>query len=107
MRKPLVQGDVMLLPINTMPTNGTDAKTKILAYGETSGHRHELFGECDVVESDGAMYVNAKGVLMLEHVKGDRTLADHNVIEVPQGLYRVVIQREYDPYERIVNRVQD
>lgn len=106
--RPYIQGDVVLKPVNTIPTGGKVIESKILAYGETSGHVHQLVGDCEVTEIDGRMYVDAKGALILQHVhEGTTTKADHEPFTVPEGLYQVVIQREFDPYERAARKVMD
>lgn len=101
------QGDVLLEMVESVPSGAKKAKNNVVAVGE-GHHVHEAFGDIDVMEADGESYmvVNTEGTL--EHViPGTRTKAEHNEIVLPAGNYRVIHQREYDPYENIIRQVRD
>lgn len=101
------QGDVLIEAVESIPSNSKKAKNNVVAVGE-GHHVHEVFGDVDVLESKGELHlvVNSKGTL--EHViPGTRTKAEHNEIKLPKGNYKVIHQREYDPYEDEINRVRD
>lgn len=109
MKKPLMyrQGDILIRQIGSIPTT-EKSKTHIVAVGE-GHHDHALYGDVTVYGSEEkGMYfsVNSKGVL--EHnVIGTRTKAEHEPIELPAGNYEVVYQRQYNPYEKAIERVRD
>lgn len=104
------QGDVLLVAIKSIPKDAQKAKNKIIAYGESSDHCHAMTGEVDVLEVNGRSYLVVGANGKLEHVKvsspGTWT-GEHHPIEVPEGTYEVIHQREYDPYEKHIRAVQD
>lgn len=76
-----------------------------LAYGETTGHAHKIFGnpedfdlrECPKTKARHLRVVNP---VMLKH-------QEHSPVKLPPGDYRIDIQREYDPFEKLSRRVID
>lgn len=90
------QGDVFLFPAE-LPEGAAAAKNCVLALGEATGHRHEVFDGEVFAGEDGALYVLATGETELRHVGGTGVQADHGAVDVAPGAYRVVIQREYEP----------
>lgn len=92
------QGDVLVVPIAEIPEQAVSADRDggriILAYGEATGHAHAIADpETEILEVAGTRYlrVGSKGA-SLRH-------EEHGPIELPEGSYRVVIQREYSPRE--------
>lgn len=87
----VIQGDVMLYPVGgvpdgAVPQNGTE---HTLAYGERTGHHHDLSGATLAV-LEGERYVEVVGDYgMLRH-------PDHGPVPVPAGTYRVIQQVEPD-----------
>lgn len=92
------QGDVLLVPIQSSLPKDAEPISEgflVLAEGEATGHAH-------VIESIGSE--------LLETKKGERylTLAqetvlrheEHAPIEIPEGAYKVIRQREYVQQER-------
>lgn len=90
------QGDVLLRRIAKVP-HGAKKKDNTIALGEVTGHSHQMVG-ADVLIKDGVQYIIAQTKAKLTH-------QEHGQIEVPEGEYEVVRQKEYTPtHER---RVQD
>lgn len=100
-RSPLAQGDVLLVPIASIPAGVKPMKAKagrlILAEGEATGHHHavlereaELFapGEAAAL-ADRYLRVKAGGAVL--------THDEHASIAVPPGDWAVRPQREYSP----------
>lgn len=92
------QGDVYLMPINAteIPASATVRKRDngrvVLAYGEVTGHAHAL-------TAPGVELLEANGVefLKVDEVSAALLHEEHNRIDIPQGTYRIVHQREYSP----------
>ena len=105
-----VQGDVALKPV-AMPTGERkESKTgKILAFGEVSGHHHIITGTADVFEVEGKTYVLANGDgASLEHLTPTKQKADHNPIMLERNTcYEVILQNNYNPYSKLMERVSD
>jgi len=71
----------------------------VLLRGEATGHNHSLNGDFILYRSNdlkeqGLGYFEVTGKAHLDH-------EEHGVIDLPQGFYAIVRQREYTP-ERIV-----
>ena len=93
------QGDVLLRQIQTFP-KGLKEKDKILAHGEVTFHTHRFEDEHTKVLTDGnQQYVVLEQPAELIH-------EEHESLEIPKGVYEVVIQREYDVVEG-ARRVMD
>lgn len=100
------QGDVYLRSTRSRPSAEakpvTDHDRVILAYGEVTGHAHEVLAD---EEASGALPASA----LFEEPDGARFLIvnrpctlrheEHGPIALAPGAYRVVRQREYAPDE--------
>lgn len=114
------QGDVQFKMIATLPQNAQGVNNKPLAYGEVSGHVHVLTGDVQLFEIEGKTYavVGNDGARM-QHIREniltpkcmtevkELPIADHKSILFPPGTYEIGIQKQYDPYEKIFERVVD
>lgn len=101
------QGDVLLKKIDRIPEHAKETQKKVVAEGE-GHHQHVVTEDVQVFVSDESMFLSVNKSGRLEHVvAGTRTPAEHKSIDLPEGNYEVVIQREYDPYERIIRIVKD
>lgn len=98
----LRQGDVLLIAAN-VPEKATvrDSGRSVLARGEQTGHHHVIQGDVDVLTLPGVGTFTRVGPDGAELVHDE-----HSTINVPQGDYRVMRQREYSP-ERAPVRVTD
>ncbi len=101
------QGDVLLRQIKSIPTNANVAKTKVVAVGE-GHHEHKVIGDVEVMEVDENLYlaVNTAGKLVHVHT-GTENQAEHLPIDLPAGFYEVIHQRQYNPYEKAIERVRE
>jgi hypothetical protein len=94
------QGDVLIQRVRTRAPKGrqvTDQGRVILAYGEVTGHAHEIVAPPDELppaqlfeEPDGTRYLFVDRACALVH-------QEHGPIALAPGVYRVVRQREYSP----------
>lgn len=105
------QGDVLLIPVATIPdgckTVPLDAGRVILAYGEATGHAHAIVHPDVQLVTDGQagelrmwMQVTAPVPVELQH-------DEHDTLMVPPGAYRVVRQREYTSADMAPLQVAD
>jgi hypothetical protein len=92
------QGDVLILPVGSIPSNLVKTKKVTLALGEVTGHHHTInegaVGFADEEESLVSFFSVTDEVALLHH-------QEHDTIEIPKGTYKKVIQSDYTP-ERIV-----
>lgn len=89
------QGDVLLVAIADVPQGTKLKKSKRIrvAEGEATGHAHVLEPTEDAtflvdVDAEFVRIMGANGLLVHD---------EHTAIEIPEGDYRVVRQREYEP----------
>lgn len=88
------QGDVLLVAVQAIPAGATPERRAgriVLAEGEVTGHAHAI-AELDArtFTHDGQRYLLTRSIAQLVH-------EEHAPIEVPEGSWRIVIQREYEP----------
>ncbi len=104
-----IQGDVALRQIDNLPEGLTEDKARVLALGEMSGHGHTITKQAKLLkDSNGRMYVSANATASLEHVLLEsRTRADHDALTLDKGCYEVILQNEYNPYAKEMQRVLD
>lgn len=87
------QGDVMLVKITKLPSKLKE-KDKILALGEVTGHKHQFRSNQVQVFADEQkqQFVKLHKPARLEH-------EEHQHLEIPKGVFKVVLQREFDILE--------
>lgn len=105
MIKAFRQGDVLVMKTGKKPTAQakavSDRGRTILAYGEVTGHAHEVIG-IGVANDDPVpaqqLYEEPDGTRLLV-VRRDAELRheEHGRIAIGNGTYEVVRQREYAP----------
>jgi hypothetical protein len=90
------QGDVLFTRVKKIPKGARQYREKkILAYGEVTGHSHAVatadsgFAEVMDIEGYGTVLVSDRGISIVHE--------EHGAVEIPAGIYRVDIQREYTP----------
>jgi hypothetical protein len=114
------QGDVQFKMIAELPTKAVRIENKPLAYGEVSGHVHVLTGNVELFKMEGKTYAvvgndggrmqhvmenNLKPKCMTE--TKELPIADHKSIIFPPGTYEIGIQKQYNPYEKVFEKVLD
>src|SRR3990172_4777523 len=86
------QGDVLLRGVARV--HGTKREGRaVVAYGEVTGHCHEVLGEgIEVFEApDGTLSISAPSGGTIIH-------EEHKSITLPPGNYQIGIVREYDHF---------
>jgi type IV secretory pathway protease TraF len=88
------QGDVLLIEIDALPPEAAEiecADSIILAWGEATGHKHQI-------DADTATLYSWQGDRLIETRPGATLVhEEHSAIALKPALYRVVVQREYQP----------
>jgi hypothetical protein len=110
---PMRQGDVLLIPVKSIPSsvNKMDKKGKKrieLAYGEVTGHAHALY-EPEVVEAYGHPENGPEELPSFISVKERTELRheEHSAILLEPGSYEVIIQNEWDSVLNAARKVAD
>lgn len=79
------------------------SKDYCLAYGEVTGHAHRVTsGDFDLRQCPKT-HVKYLRVITESFLKHE----EHSPIVIPPGTYRIGIQREYDPFEKLIRKVSD
>lgn len=102
------QGDVVMKAISEFPIGervlDDQMKSKILAYGEVTGHAHRLADPEDLAVETfrilNVIYMNVKRPTMLTH-------EEHKEIQIPPGKYEIGIVRETDHMAGVTRQVAD
>lgn len=98
--KPIRQGDLDIFKISEMPKSIKSFSKGVVAHGE-SGNTHKLNLDVEVFEDDkGVKYFNLPKEAVLNHEQ-------HKPITLEQGMYKVIIETERDPYTRALRAVRD
>jgi hypothetical protein len=93
------QGDVLVVPCNTVPKTRKPVAREngrlILAHGEATGHAHAIIDEHAELVTAG----QANELYLLVHGRDPVALVhdEHDTLTITPGTYRVVRQREYSP----------
>ncbi|MES2874468.1 MAG: hypothetical protein V4708_12145 [Bacteroidota bacterium] len=103
-----LHGDVIIFAEDKQP-KGFDKMEKVkddcVAYGEATGHAHKIFGD------EGSFDLRECPTTKIRHLHVVRPVMfkhqEHSPIVVPPGHYRIGIQTEYDPYEKLSRQVID
>ena len=88
------QGDVLLVEAPQIPEEAqAEARSGriVLAEGEATGHAHAIH------QRDARTFIYEGERFLLTRSKAQLVHEEHGPIEVPEGIWRVVIQREYEP----------
>lgn len=100
-------GDVIVEKIDKLPAdfdNWPIIKDRCLAYGEATGHIHQLDDPNIVVRENpqtGERVFEVKGnIVYLKH-------QEHKPVAFRDGVYKHGIQREYDHFNEIIREVAD
>lgn len=90
------QGDVLIVPCGSIPTDLKKTNRVTLALGEVTGHHHSIAEGANGYASDVDALCD-----FVEVTAGtaDLTHQEHETIALPAGTYRIVRQVEYSPAE--------
>jgi hypothetical protein len=86
-------GDVLIARVSSLPSHASKRGGTILARGEITGHSHRVqeIGAAQLYDFNLETFLEVKAsIATLVH-------EEHKPIELPQGIYRVWMQREYTP----------
>lgn len=106
-------GDVLLIKVDLADIRGTKTNSRLLAEGEGRNHGHIIEGDVEVYElqdqsnTSHFLAVNEDAILKHLLIDSGEWTGEHTDITVPPGTYRVIRQREYDPYEQRIREVND
>ena len=99
-RKIYRQGDVVLVEAKTAGKKRVVQNKFILAYGEATGHNHQILADQINLFEGRRRYVGLEQEAELIHQQ-------HNPIRIARGKYLQVQEREVDHFSKTVRKVMD
>ena len=97
-------GDLLIRQIDKLPKGLKKLDTNILAEGQFTGHNHKIVAE----PIDLTIYTDNEGKKYFNLNKdSDLTHQEHKTIKIKKGLYELVIEQEFDPFQEVINQVKD
>jgi hypothetical protein len=103
-----LHGDVVIERVAALPANFASLPAepqKALAYGEATGHIHQLQGGSNAFDLRYNPETNERFLRVVEPVTLKHQ--EHSPIVLPPGDYVSRQQVEYDPFEKLTRRVID
>ncbi len=100
------QGDILFLKIENLPQGCEKQNSIVIKEGETSGHSHKIvsgsvkFYKQVVADNSRTRSLGEQIIGYLEVT--DRAVIgheEHNPIYLPSGVYRILQQRVFNPFE--------
>jgi hypothetical protein len=92
----LVQGDVFLVKVDTIPKNARMVRSTprgyILATGKATGHAHMIAADIMCYEINGTLYIKNDIPVELRH-------EEHKPISISPGIWKVGRAREFDAFK--------
>lgn len=86
------QGDVTITPIESIPRDARMTRSRVLAEGEATGHKHQATAEnVRLFVKGDILYMRAPTGTSIVH-------EEHHAVELPPGDYMVGRVREYDHF---------
>jgi hypothetical protein len=85
------QGDLLFIEVKSLPGGLHRLEHRIIAEGETTGHKHEVIDETAILYEDG------NGKFLEALVDTEVVHQEHHTIKIPKGFYKIIQQREYAP----------
>jgi len=99
-----VQGDLFFIKVEKIPEDARRIKPEgnryVLARGEATGHAHAVLAQdVELFEKDGTFYLRVLRPVQVIH-------EEHLPINLDYGVWRVGIQREYDPLSKSSEQIR-
>jgi hypothetical protein len=104
-----LHGDVIIQRVASVPENFTDLTVEpnsAAAYGEVTGHVHQFQGvpgvdfDIRVDEAKKERHLRVINPVALKH-------QEHHALIISPGDYKIGIQREYSPFDKLIRAVAD
>lgn len=105
--KPIRHGEIMLVPVDSIPTGKTAKYDAYIVGHSETGHHHVLESKTqfEITEDEKKeLYFRLFEPAKLVHKK---TTDKHKDLTIPAGTYKRFHDTEYDPFERIIRDVAD
>lgn len=96
---PVMHGDVDIIPNYTIDlTNAKEQKDNLVMHGE-NGHEHRLING-QILIMKGNRYIKSGSNTFLVH-------EEHRKTKIPEGIFQIKQETEFDPFEDTIRLVRD
>lgn len=103
------QGDLLIRKINNIEDKEIQkTQDTILAYGEVTGHKHQLVKESEKTKIE--VYEKVKDIPLYFKIRDGKAALkheEHNTIIFDEGIYSITHEREFDPFREEIRQVMD
>jgi hypothetical protein len=103
-RTPIRHGEILLLPVDSMPYGTTEQVASCIVGHSESGHHHVLESDevfAQIIAANGDLFVDLRHDTPLRHHK---THQRHRELRVPAGAWKVVRKTEFDVRSTVARR---
>jgi hypothetical protein len=103
-RTPIRHGEILLLPVTSVPYGRTDQVTSCIVGHSESDHHHVLESDeafAQIVAANGDLFVDLVRDTALRHHK---THQQHRELTVPAGMWKVIRKTEFDVSSSVAPR---
>ena len=103
-RTPIRHGEILLLPVDSIPGGKVEQVTSCIVGHSESGHHHVLTSDAtfeQIMAHNGNLFVDLPCVARLRHQK---TYQQHRELQVPAGRWKVIRKTEFDVRANAVSR---
>lgn len=107
MNKTLRHGEIILHPVSAFPKGRKKQVTSYIVGHSETGHHHVL-ESTDTFKvlktAEDSVWLEILSPANLVHKK---QVDKHNTLTVSPGKYKVIYKTEYDPWSKVIKRVED
>jgi hypothetical protein len=103
-RTPIRHGEILLLPVTSVPYGQAEQVTSCIVGQSESGHHHVLASDeafAQIVAMNGDLFVDLARDTPLRHHK---THQQHRELRVPAGAWKVIRKTEFDVRSTVAPR---
>jgi hypothetical protein len=110
------QGDVLIERIEEFESDKVPTQDRLLVRGEGRYHGHFIEGDVEIyslssfdVNQNTSHYLEIREEAVLQHLHTEtkKPTGEHGDLKLKPGKYRVVRQREYNPYLKTISILRD
>jgi hypothetical protein len=103
-RTPIRHGEILLIPVDSLPYGITGNVTSCIVGHSESGHHHVLESDEafeEIIAANGDLFVDLPRATPLRHQKDHQR---HRELRVPAGAWKVIRKTEFDVRSSVAPR---
>jgi hypothetical protein len=100
-------GDLLLMKVDSVPKDASVLNTLTLAEGEATGHHHTITSGQALIYAPATVTDDVAKYIEVKSKTAELTHQEHKPVELTQGAYKLSIEREYNPTDKVIRKVLD